>query len=236
MNDRRHDPATPSPADGDGVRVIRTPRASRFGVDARAVIGVGVAVGIIVSGAVGWSLWRPDAASSAPAPLATANAAPTSPASAGSAATRAPAPAAVAARPLPVEFASRPGLAAPSGDPDDLASYFRPGDAVPSTGNLIAALRDAGVRGGIAAFNPPGTSPPLEGLAVPPDFELPPGYVRHHQASDDGTLIEPILMFSPDLVLRDAQGRVIPLPANRVVPPGMAPPGLPLRWVRPGTP
>ena len=127
-------------------------------------------------------------------------------------------------------------LPAPQGDPNDLASYFRPGDPVPSTANLIKAMNEAGLRTGIAAFNPPGTSPPLEGLAVPADFELPPGYVRHHQATDEGEAIEPILMFSPDLVLRDAQGRPIALPANRVVPPELAPPGLPLRWVRPGKP
>jgi hypothetical protein len=142
----------------------------------------------------------------------------------------------VAARLAPTPATAFNDRPTPSGDPDDLASYFRPGDPVPSTTNLIKALNEAGVRTGIAAFNPPGTSPPLEGLAVPADFELPPGYVRHHQVSDEGVPIEPILMFSPDLVLRDAQGRPIALPADRVVPPGLAPPGLPLRWVRPGTP
>ena len=48
------------------------------------------------------------------------------------------------------------------------------------------------------AIPPPGTRPPLVGLAVPEDFALPEGYVRHHQATDDGQRIEAILMFSPD--------------------------------------
>lgn len=124
----------------------------------------------------------------------------------------------------------------PSKDPDDLAAYFRPGDPEPTGAEVITALQQAGVRTGLGAFNPPGTSPPLDGLAVPPGFELPPGYVRHHQVTDEGVPIEPILMFSPDFTLHDAQGRPIPMPANRVVPPGLAPPGMPVRLVRIGKP
>jgi hypothetical protein len=48
-----------------------------------------------------------------------------------------------------------------------------PGDPEPTAAELIKALRDSGERGGIAAFNPPGTSPPLVGIAVPEDFPLP---------------------------------------------------------------
>ena len=124
----------------------------------------------------------------------------------------------------------------PSNDPDDLAAYFQPGDPEPTGAEVITALQEAGVRTGLGAFNPPGTSPPLEGLAVPGDFPLPEGYVRHHQVTDEGVPIEPILMFSPDFTLFDAQGRPIAMPANRVVPPALAPPGLPLRWVRVGKP
>lgn len=43
-------------------------------------------------------------------------------------------------------------------------------------------------------------------------------------------------MFAPDVVLRDAQGQPIALPESLVVPPELAPPGLPIRWLRPGTP
>jgi hypothetical protein len=120
----------------------------------------------------------------------------------------------------------------PQRDPNDLASYIRPGDQEPSAAELIHALREAGETGGIAAFNPPGTSPALPGLAVPEDFVLPPGFVRHHQVSDDGVPIEPILMFTPEHVLYDAQGQVIALPQDLVVPPELAPPGLPIRQVQ----
>ncbi|MGO4780150.1 hypothetical protein AB4084_32230, partial [Lysobacter sp. 2RAB21] len=69
----------------------------------------------------------------------------------------------------------------PSNDPNDLASYFQPGDPEPTGAQVIEALQQAGVRTGLGAFNPPGTSPPLIGLAVPEGYELPQGYVRHHQ-------------------------------------------------------
>lgn len=96
---------------------------------------------------------------------------------------------------------------------------------------VISALRETGEQEGIAAFNPPGTSPPLKGLAVPPDYVLPPGYVRHHQVTDQGEPIEAILMYAPDLVLLDAAGRPVPIPEDRIVPPERAPPGLPIRQV-----
>ena len=120
----------------------------------------------------------------------------------------------------------------PSNDPKDLAAYFKPGDPEPTGAELIEALQHAGVRTGLGAFNPPGTSPPLEGLAVPDDFQLPPGYVRHHQVTDEGVPIEPILMFSPDYQFFDASGKPIQIPENRVVPPGMAPDGLTARPIK----
>ena len=118
-----------------------------------------------------------------------------------------------------------------TGDANDIATYVSPTDPEPTAAELIKALRDSGDHGGIAAFNPPGTSPPLKGLAVPEDFVLPPGYVRHHQVTDAGEPIEAILMFSPDHVFRDAAGNPIAVPEDRVVPPEMAPPGLPLREI-----
>jgi len=120
----------------------------------------------------------------------------------------------------------------PSNDPDDLASYFQPGDPEPTGAQVIEALQQAGVRTGLGAFNPPGTSPPLLGLAVPEGYELPRGYVRHHQVTDEGVPIEPILMFSPDFIPHDAQGRPIAMPADRVVPPELAPPGMPRRQIQ----
>jgi hypothetical protein len=97
--------------------------------------------------------------------------------------------------------------------------------------DVINRLHEAGVYTGLGAFSPPGTRPPMIGLAVPEDFALPMGYVRHHQATDDGQRIEAILMFAPDFQLLDAQKRPLEMPANRVVPPELAPPGLPIRRI-----
>ena len=96
---------------------------------------------------------------------------------------------------------------------------------------VIDRLHQAGVTSGLGAFSPPGTRPPLVGLAVPEDFVLPEGYVRHYQATDDGQRIEPILMFSPDHPFVDAADRPIAIPKDRVVPPELAPPGLPIRRI-----
>jgi hypothetical protein len=100
-------------------------------------------------------------------------------------------------------------------------------------GDYIAALRAAGETGGIAAFNPPGTDPVRSGIIVPDDYELPPGYARRHQTLDDGTDVPPILMFSPDYEFLDGNGNPIPLPDDLIVPPEMAPPGLPVRILNP---
>lgn len=60
---------------------------------------------------------------------------------------------------------------------------------------------------------------------------LPDGYVRHHQATDDGQRIEAILMFAPDRPVLDANNQPIAVPADRVVPPELAPKGLPIRQI-----
>jgi hypothetical protein len=112
----------------------------------------------------------------------------------------------------------------------DLSDYVNPGER-PTMAEVISRLHEAGVFSGLGAFSPPGTRPPLVGLAVPEDFMLPEGYVRHHQATDDGQRIEPILMFSPDYQWVDAAGQAIPLPPDRVVPPELAPPGLAIRRI-----
>ncbi len=104
-------------------------------------------------------------------------------------------------------------------------------NTTPTITELIERLHEAGEYTGIGAFNPPGTRPNLKGLAVPADFELPKGYVRHHQVTDDGQSVEAILMFDPDYHPVDAGNQPIALPEDRVVPPNMAPPGLPLRLI-----
>ena len=89
----------------------------------------------------------------------------------------------------------------------------------------------AGEPSGVALFPPPGTKPIKRGIIVPEDFELPPGYVRHYQATDDGQRVAAILMFHPDYKPVDEHGEPIALPADRVVPSDMAPPGLPIHML-----
>lgn len=119
----------------------------------------------------------------------------------------------------------------PGGDlTPDLSDHVNEGER-PSMAEVIQRLHAAGVRTGLGAFSPPGTRPPLVGLAVPEAFELPAGYVRHHQATDDGQRIEPILMFAPDTAKLVINGRTVAVPVDRVVPPELAPPGLPIRRI-----
>lgn len=112
----------------------------------------------------------------------------------------------------------------------DLSNYVARGEK-PTMNEVIDRLHQAGIHTGLGAFNPPGTRPPLVGLAVPEGFVLPPGYVRHHQATDDGQRIEPILMFAPDRPFFDANNRLIEVPKDRIVPPELAPPGMPIRRI-----
>ena len=81
-------------------------------------------------------------------------------------------------------------------------------------------------RAGSRPFRRPGTKPIKRGIVVPEDFALPPGYVRHYQTADDGSPLAAVLMFHPDFELVDADGRVVPLPEDRLVPPELAPEGL----------
>jgi hypothetical protein len=113
---------------------------------------------------------------------------------------------------------------------DDLADHVPQGSAPPMK-EVIERLHRAGVYTGLGAFQPPGTKPPLVGLAVPEGYVLPDGYVRHQQATDDGQTIEAILMFAPDRVVLDSAGRPIPVPPDRVVPASLAPPGFPIRTI-----
>lgn len=112
----------------------------------------------------------------------------------------------------------------------DLSNYVARGEK-PTMNEVIDRLHQAGIHTGLGAFNPPGTRPPLIGLAVPEGFVLPPGYVRHYQATDDGQRIEPILMFAPDHPLVDANNRPIDIPKDRIVPPELAPAGMPIRRI-----
>lgn len=103
--------------------------------------------------------------------------------------------------------------------PSEEAPMFGVSDAAP------------GEPSGVGLFPPPGTKPIKRGIIVPEDFELPPGYVRHYQATDDGQRVAAILMFHPDYKPVDEHGQPIALPEDRVVPSDMAPPGLPVQML-----
>ena len=196
------------------------------------VIAFGLAVGVVA----GW--WS--ATSSPPSPPDAA--APAASAASTQVAITPPgasAPAAARATPARDAPASAGAPAAPriprvrppgTDQSPDITDYINDGEK-PTMKDVIDRLHAAGVHTGLGAFNPPGTRPPLVGLAVPEGFVLPPGYVRHYQATDDGQRIEPILMFAPDYQPRTADGRPVPLPKDRVVPPELAPPGLPIRRI-----
>ena len=233
MNAPRRVPPPPSATDGDGVRVTQLAPPRRH-----VARGVGLSALVAAIAAGGWALFAPtppgDPATGARESIREA-------VRVDARTPQAAAPAAIAprARPSPARTNS-PAPAVPVApdigpddlpghDPHDLATYVSPDDPEPTMGEVIQALHDLGDHTGLGAFNPPGTSPPLHGIAVPPEFELPPGYVRHHQFTDEGEPLEPILMFAPDVVLHDAGGNPIALPEDRVVPPHLAPPGLVIR-------
>ena len=192
-----------------------------------------IAAGLVAGALVAW--WTSPSTSTAADGVA-----PVAAASSDAAAPAASAASTVALALARVTPASAPGLPAspriprlrdPNGDQTpDLADYINAGEK-PTMNEVIARLHQAGVRTGLGAFQPPGTRPPLLGLAVPEDFALPPGYVRHYQATDDGQRIEPILMFAPDWQALTADGRPVAMPKDRVVPPELAPPGLPIRRI-----
>lgn len=222
------DPATPSPStDGGGVRVSAhgggwAARRHALPYLAAAVLAVGAGLAYLLMPAGG----ERDDAARADAAATAGERSDASADEASRAGTTAPA------------ATARPRAAAPLAVGDrgdglslDLADHIDPSKPVPSTAEIIRKLNEAGIHSGIGAFNPPGTSPPLVGLAAPEDMPLPEGYVRHYQTTDDGQSIEPILMYSPDYDFFDAAGRPIQVPEDRVVPPDMAPPGIPGRRI-----
>ncbi len=226
MVDRDKPHPAPSATDGDGVRVVERTGAGRRPAFLYKALAL-VMVGATLSGGV--YLYNRDKALGAGHADAANDTADTriADANASGAAQSATSATATVARRLMAAQANGPGD--PTQDlADALSGSVRPGEE-PSAAEVIAELNKAGIHTGIAAFPPPGTSPPLVGLAVPDDYPLPEGYVRHFQATDDGQRIEPILMFSPDYQFFDASGKPIKIPDNRVVPPGMVPSGLTVR-------
>jgi hypothetical protein len=140
--------------------------------------------------------------------------------------------------PVVAEPASEPGAAllaqGPRVPPVRRAAAAPEPESAPKAGSVLPELdftlpEPGREPSGIALYPPPGTDPPKRGLVVPEGFELPEGYVRHYQATDDGQELPPILMFHPDYEWLDENGEPIEIPADRVVPPELAPAGLPLR-------
>jgi hypothetical protein len=225
MNDSGNKNASPSDKDGDGVRVIehgsRASRATLF-YKVLALVLVGCFVGYLIQSVIHDLRSESDTIHSDQLVSNEYNSTESKRsdiASSSSQATRNFRDSTLTARPMTPQT---------SRDPNDLANYIAPGQA-PKMEEVIERLHDAGIHTGLGAFNPPGTSPPMIGLAVPDDYVLPEGYVRHFQATDDGQRIEPILMYSPDFEFFDSAGQRMVIPENRVVPNNMAPPGLVIR-------
>jgi hypothetical protein len=55
--------------------------------------------------------------------------------------------------------------------------------------------------------------------------------MRHYQTTDDGKQLAAILMFHPDFELVGDDGARVAMPADRVVPADLAPPGLPIEML-----
>jgi hypothetical protein len=200
--------------DDDGVKVVEVAGVRR---------GVWLLVlALLVAGAAGLLALRLLLREGAPSePDAAVAAAP-------AVALEAPVPAATPRRVHPVRRASAPpapppaaSVAAPAPTPPELPAF----SDEPGTGPS-----------GIGLFPPLGTDPPKSGLLVPEDFELPEGYVRHYQASDDGQSLPAILMFHPDYEWLDENGVAMPLPPDLIVPPELAPPGMPIERFEPPEP
>lgn len=208
--------------DDDGIRIVRVARERRT----FWLIGLAIAVPIAATlAAVAFIRWSPDSEAGAAARtpgtadvVANADAPPGPPSAA-------PSPGRTAGHVVPRRVVTAPvaepaGLgASPVPEPPKRRREIDAAD-------VIVALREEGVHEGIAAFGIPGTHPPKSGILVPEEFELPEGYVRHYQSTDDGEQLPAILMFHPDYEFVNEQGEVVKLPEDGVVPPKMAPPGL----------
>ncbi len=209
--------ATKVRTDADGVRTVATPGVRRSVWLLALAMGLISLAGLLLVG-------------------------PTPPGASDDTAARAQRPRPPAAR---SETRGRPDTAGAAPDrpakrwhPVPLERKAGPAGAEPSAGepavaaDAPAAGGDAGDEpSGIALFPPPGTNPPKPGIIVPDDFELPPGFVRHYQATDDGQRLPAILMFHPDYQWVDEHGEALTLPEDHVVPPEMAPAGLPIEML-----
>jgi hypothetical protein len=210
-------PAPERRVDSDGVVRVEQRRAG----GATWVLGLGIAITSVCLGLSAWLFFdKPEVES---LPELTVNEPPP---------VERPAPVPAPARPVarPVQPAAKPEL--PKHMQDQL-------EAVPEEvlAQLPEGLYEMPKPGegptGMMLFPAPGTDPIKKGIIVPEGFELPPGYVRHYQTTDDGEQLPAILMFSPDKPPLDANGQPMKVTENGIVPPELAPPGLPVRMLDP---
>ncbi|AKJ04338.1 hypothetical protein ATI61_101569 [Archangium gephyra] len=145
-----------------------------------------------------------------------------------------PAPVPTTPEPEPVRLAQgapapspTPSRPAPKAAPRPQNVPAQPSEPAPQEEPVVQDAAPSGPAEGINLYRP-GTSPLKQGIIVPENFELPPGFVRHYQSTDNGEGIKPILMFHPDYKPVDSKGAPVELPSNRVVPPELAPRGMPI--------
>ena len=213
---------SPRPArhvDKDGVRTIEHGRVrSSVWLLALAMALVGVAVFVVVRPALRRPQMEPGetAAVEPSAPAFAPHATPARP-------SKAPRP---PGAPPPLRVPAGGALPPPEQRPAAPAAAPEPAAATEPAAADSSEPSDQ--PSGLAVFPPPGTKPIKRGVIVPEGVELPPGYVRHYQTTDSGQQLPAILMFHPDYQPLDEHGAPIPLPEDRVVPPDMVPPGIPL--------
>ncbi len=212
---------TPQERD-DGVRVVRVSGGRRLYWTIAAAVALPIVATLVAVVVIRRPVRPAEAVGATPVALAAAAddaRAPAAPARPPTAVTAAP------SRVVPRRI-----VGAPVEDPGGLGASPVPHPQKPrrelDAADAIVALREEGVHEGIAAFGIPGSHPPKSGILVPEDFELPEGYVRHYQSTDDGEQLPAILMFHPDYEFLNERGEVVKLPDDLVVPPAMAPPGL----------
>jgi hypothetical protein len=215
-----HPPAHERRVDSDGVVRVEQPRAG----GAAWVLRLGIAVTLVCLGLSTWLVFdTPEAESLG---MLSSDEPPPPPVVAPPPSTPSPTrPSMTPARPV-----ARPALpkhleAQVAAVPDEVLEQLPEG--------LYEMPKPGEPPSGMMVFPPPGTDPPKKGILVPEDFELPPGYVRHYQATDDGERLPAILMFSQDGPPLDANGQPMKVPENLVVPPEMAPPGMPIQIMDP---
>jgi len=215
---------SPHERDDDGVRIVPMARGRRTYWLIAAAITLPIVATLVAVAIIRWS------------PSTEAGAAPRSPVAAEMVANadeppRQPPASGAGPGPAGAHVVPRRVVVAPvAPEPAGLGASPVPQPQKPrreiDAADAIVALREQGVHEGIAAFGIPGSHPPKSGIIVPEEFELPEGYVRHYQSTDDGEQLPAILMFHPDYEFVNEQGEVVKVPEDGVVPPEMAPPGL----------